>query len=112
MKQAKEPTYRERYAAHLLRWAKIKDAIPEQYSSAVLDRLFQRGVYGVTKPQLQRFRNEGTMPDNPAVLEVFEEMAQQYHPDKIRSDKAARAFLRTWEQRPGRRAKAALLAAA
>lgn len=112
MKQTEKETYRDRYATHLLRWAKINDALPDQYSVVALDRLFQRGVYGITKSQLQRTKNDGNMPENPAVMDVFEEMAQQYYPERIRSDKAARSFLRTWEQRPGRKAKAALLAAA
>lgn len=112
MEQTTEVPYRLRYAAHLLRWAKVKDALPPTYSNVALDRLRQRGVFGVTKEQLQRVKNDGSMPENGAVMDVFEEMASQYNPDKIRSDKAARAFLRTWEQRPGRKARAAQIAAA
>lgn len=112
MTQPPKQNYRTRYAAHLLRWARINAALPKYYTAVALDRLHQRGVFGVTDAQLHSTKNDGSMPENPAVMEVLEEIAQQYHPDKIRSDKAARAFLRTWEQRPGRRAKAAELAAA
>jgi hypothetical protein len=77
-----------------------------------LDRLRQRGEVGITIQQLYGFKNSGNMPDNPMVTEVMEELAMQYHPDKIRSDKDARKFLRTWEPRPGHQVKAAVLAAA
>lgn len=112
MKHQREETYRSRYAVHLLRWAKINEAIPEHYTNIALDRLRQRGVLGVTKCQLRGVKNDGNMPENGLVMDVFEEIAAQYHPERIRSEKDARRFLRTWEQRPGRKVKAAAMAAA
>jgi hypothetical protein len=112
MKGATPSPYQERYAAFLLRWAKFNDALPRNYATMALDRLRQRKVLGVTDQQLYGFKNSGNMPENPVVTDVLEELATQYHPDKIRSDKEARKFLRTWEPRPGRKVKAALKAAA
>lgn len=112
MKGTATPPYQERYAAFLLRWAKFKDALPRNYATMALDRLRQRDILGVTDQQLYGFKYSGNMPENPIVTDVLEEMAKQYNPDKIRSDKEARKFLRTWEPRPGRKVKAALLAAA
>ncbi len=112
MKEAPPLPYRKRYATFLLRWAKFNDALPRNYATMALDRLRQRAVLGVTDQQLYGFKNSGNMPENPLVTDVMEELATQYHPDKIRSEKEARKFLRSWEPRPGRKVKAALEAAA
>lgn len=106
------PTYRERYASFLLRWAKIQDALPPAYAGLALDRLRQRGIQGVTKEQLYGFKNAGNMPEYEEVTEIMEALAHEYSPAKILGDKAARKFLRTWEPKPGRKVKAAELAAA
>ena len=112
MKEVTPLPYRKRYAAFLLRWAKFNDALPRNYATMALDRLRQRAVLGVTDQQLYGFKNSGNMPENSVVTDVMEELATQYHPDKIRSEKEARKFLRSWEPRPGRKVKAALEAAA
>lgn len=106
------PTYRERYAEFLLRWAKVRPALPANYAALAAHQLRQRGVYGVSADSLYRFKHSGNMPENEVVTEIMEQLAKEYHADKILPDKAARKFLRTWEQRPGRTPKAAQLAAA
>lgn len=105
-------SYRSRYAAFLLKWAQFSPALPPSYASLAHDRLIQRGVVGVSVQHLYGVKNDGNMPENPIVIDVLEEMARQHNPGKIRSEKEARKFLRTWEPRPGRKVKAAALAAA
>jgi hypothetical protein len=112
MEAKANPTYRERYASFLLRWAKMRPALPCTYASIAFDRLQQKGIEGITLRQLYSFKGAGNMPENEAVTEVMEEIARQYNPTKILGDKAARKFLRTWEPKPGRKVKAAELAAA
>ncbi|TGE05611.1 hypothetical protein [Hymenobacter fodinae] len=112
MKEPPLQSYRARYAAFLLRWAQFSPALPKYYAALAQDRLRQKGHYGITDQQLYSLKNDGNMPDNPAIVDVLEELAKQYHPDKIRSEKDARKFLRTWEPRPGRKVQAALQAAA
>ncbi len=90
----------------------MRPALPATYAAIAYDRLRQQGVEGVTIRSLYDFKNSGYMPENDAVTQVMEEIAKQYNPGKILSEKAARKFLRTWEPRPGRKVKAALLAAA
>lgn len=105
------PTYRERYAGFLLRWARIRPALPTTYASMAYDRLCEMGVEGITVQNLYSFKNAGNMPDDERVTEVMEALAKRYNPDKILGEKAARKFLRTWEPKPGRKVKAAELAA-
>lgn len=108
MKATPPTSYRHRYAVFLLRWAKFNDALPRNYATMALDRLRQRQVVGITDAQLYGLKNAGNMPDNPIVTDIMEEMAFQYNPHKIRSEKEARKFLRSWEPRPGRKVKAAI----
>lgn len=108
MKEPNPAPYRQQYTAFLLRWAKFNDALPRNYATMTLDRLRQMGVLGVTDAQLYGVKNSGNMPENPIVTDVLEAMAAQYNPEKIRSEKEARKFLRGWEPRPGRKVRAAL----